>query len=184
MTDLSRILSLLPASSTQVLEGEGELDSETDEILRETTLVLLRLLYARAASQLSSLEQEFQLLKDAPPIPENEPIEEMENSRDKKRNEENDTWKLDLPFGRGPDGKGPLLDASGKVKLFRSPFDSNVCSTVLQPLRHFTIIPSDAGERVRFQRKVFGPGYNLPTMTVDEYLNIEAQRGNILTGGG
>jgi hypothetical protein len=114
-TDFSLILSLLPASSTQVPEGEGELDLETDEILRETTLVLLRLLYARAASQLSSLEQELQLLKDAPPIPENEPVDEVENPREKKRVEENDNWKLDLPFGRGPDGKGPLLDESGRV---------------------------------------------------------------------
>jgi immunoglobulin-binding protein 1 len=31
---------------------------------------------------------------------------------------------------------------------------------------------------------VFGPGHNLPTMSIDEYLQIERERGNILSGGG
>ena len=54
----------------------------------------------------------------------------------------------------------------------------------LQPLRPFTILPSDAGERARFQNQVFGPSHRLPTMSIDEYLEIERQRGNIITGGG
>lgn len=53
-----------------------------------------------------------------------------------------------------------------------------------QPLRPFTILPSDAGERARLQSQVFGPGHRLPTMSIDEYLEIERQNGNILTGGG
>lgn len=55
---------------------------------------------------------------------------------------------------------------------------------LLQPLRPFTILPSNAAERARLQAEVFGPGYNLPTMSMDEYLEIEKQRGNIITGGG
>lgn len=54
----------------------------------------------------------------------------------------------------------------------------------LQPLRPFTILPSEAGERARFQNQVFGPSHRLPTMSIDEYLEIERQRGNIITGGG
>lgn len=34
------------------------------------------------------------------------------------------------------------------------------------------------------QQQVFRPGWNQPTMTLDQYVMLEQQRGNILTGGG
>ena len=46
------------------------------------------------------------------------------------------------------------------------------------------ILPSNADERARFQAQVFQPDHRLPTMTIDEYLEIERQRGNIISGGG
>ncbi|KAI8806726.1 TAP42-like protein [Cladochytrium replicatum] len=49
-----------------------------------------------------------------------------------------------------------------------------------QPLRPFVI----TSRREQLQQQVFGPGYNLPTMTVDEYLQREMERGNVITGGG
>ncbi|KAF8201491.1 TAP42-like protein [Pholiota molesta] len=161
-TDYELISSLLP-SSTKAKEDE-ELDSETDEVLRETTLLLLRLLYVHASTQLQSSEIELELLRNAPPSPTIVPV--IEDERDKKKKAEDDAWKLDIPIAGGPDGKGPLMDPSGK------------------PLRPFTILPSDAGERARLQSQVFGPGHRLPTMSIDEYLEIERQRGNIITGGG
>ncbi|KAF9564378.1 serine/threonine protein phosphatase PP2A-associated protein [Agrocybe pediades] len=163
-TDYDYIASLLPTATPKVAAGDEELDSDTDEVLRETTLVLLRLLYAHACTQLQSMEQELELLRNAPPTPLFGPSDGDE--RDKKRNAEVDEWKLDIPVPGGPDGKGPLMDASGK------------------PLRPFTILPSDAGDRARLQARVFGPGHRLPTMSIDEYLEIERQRGNIITGGG
>ncbi|EPZ36459.1 TAP42-like protein [Rozella allomycis CSF55] len=39
-------------------------------------------------------------------------------------------------------------------------------------------------KREKMRNQVFQPGYNLPTMTIDEYLEIERSRGNIITGGG
>ncbi|KAI8999805.1 TAP42-like protein, partial [Gaertneriomyces semiglobifer] len=56
---------------------------------------------------------------------------------------------------------GPLLDHSGKI------------------LRPFTL-----STRSAIQQKVFGYSHNLPTMSVEEYLELEMQRGNILSGGG
>jgi immunoglobulin-binding protein 1 len=53
-----------------------------------------------------------------------------------------------------------------------------------QPLRPFTILPSGASDRTRLQAQVFGPGHRLPTMSIDEYLEIERQRGGIISGGG
>ncbi|KAF8798193.1 hypothetical protein BYT27DRAFT_7123978 [Phlegmacium glaucopus] len=161
-TDFERLSSLLPSSSSTKNEGE-ELDSEVDEILRETILLLLRLLYVQSNTQLQSMKQELELLRNAPPSPIHSPIEDPRN---KQKEKENEMWKLDIPVPGGPDGKGPLLDPTGK------------------PLRPFTILPSDAGERARLQSQVFGPSHRLPTMSIDEYLEIERQRGNIITGGG
>ncbi|KAF8163496.1 TAP42-like protein [Crassisporium funariophilum] len=166
-TDFDLISSLLPSSAPKGIKHENEeADSETDENLRESTLLLLRLFYTRACTQLQSMEQELDLLRNAPPSPIHGPTQGGEDPRDKQRQLENDTWKLDIPVAGGPDGKGPLLDPTGK------------------PLRPFTILPSDAGERARLQAQVFGPGHRLPSMSVDEYLEIERQRGNIITGGG
>jgi hypothetical protein len=43
--------------------------------------------------------------------------------------------------------------------------------------RPFTILPS---ARDRIKAKVFGPSHSLPTMTIDEYLELERKRGGIL----
>ena len=60
-----------------------------------------------------------------------------------------------------------------------------VTGIYVQPLRPFTILPSSAGgDRARFREQVFQADHRLPTMSIDEYLEIEQQRGNILTGGG
>jgi immunoglobulin-binding protein 1 len=54
----------------------------------------------------------------------------------------------------------------------------------VKPLRTFTLLPSGASDRARLQAKVFGPGHNLPTMSIDEYLEIERRRGTIVIDGG
>lgn len=116
--DYDLILSLLPESRAKSSDDAEDLDSETDEVLRETTLVLLRLFYAQASSQLQSLGQEKQLLNSAPHMSEPTGSSTISDPRNKKRKEEEDAWKLDLQLGGGPDGKGAILDASGKVCVF------------------------------------------------------------------
>ncbi|KAJ3507269.1 hypothetical protein NLJ89_g6400 [Agrocybe chaxingu] len=168
-SDFELIASLLSAQPPQAPKADDDLESSTDEILRETTILLLRLFYAHASSQLQSMQQELELLRNAPVSPIMGPedsVKEEHDDRHKRRKSEENAWRLDIPVAGGPDGKGPLLDPTGK------------------PLRAFTILPSDAGERARLQAQVFGPGHNLPTMSIDEYLEIERQRGNIITGGG
>jgi len=157
------ISSLLPSpSSSSAADDEDEDDSETDDILRETTLLLLRLTYAQAHAQLESMDQELELLRSAPPPPPSwEPP--VDDQRGKNR-EVDDVWKLDAPTR--PSGSGELLDPNGK------------------PLQPFTILPAGASNRARLQSQIFGPGHRLPTMSIDEYLQIERERGNILTGGG
>ncbi|KAJ7137728.1 TAP42-like protein [Mycena epipterygia] len=161
-SDFDLITSLLPKKPED--DDEEEEDSESEDILRETTLLLLRLCYAQAQSQLLSLSQELDLLQNAPRMPPPPPVQPEDDRRGKERATENDMWKLDAP--RGADGKGPLLDPDGK------------------PLRPFTILPAGSSDRARMAAQVFGPGHRLPTMSIDEYLQIEQERGNILTGGG
>ncbi|KAF8623527.1 hypothetical protein AX15_006303 [Amanita polypyramis BW_CC] len=164
--DFDLISMLLPSGDrSRSSEEEEDLDSETEDALREATLVLLRLLYAQAQNHLENMEQERELLRNAPQA-ERKPEEDVH--REGRRVSDENMWKLDAvqPIDRGLDGKGAFLDSGGK------------------PLRPFTILPSEAANRARLQAQVFGPGHRLPTMTIDEYLEIEQQRGNIITGGG
>ncbi|KIJ17018.1 hypothetical protein PAXINDRAFT_176132 [Paxillus involutus ATCC 200175] len=153
------VASLLPSPGTA--SDDDDEDSETDDVLREATLLLLRLCYAQAYPQLESTNQEMELLRNAPPPP---PPELPADERQSIAKEQEDMWKIDSA-PRLP-GKGPLLDSTGK------------------PLRPFTILPSGASDRTRLQAQVFGPGHRLPTMSIDEYLEIERQRGGIISGGG
>ena len=72
--------------------------------------------------------------------------------------------RLDGPgtlAGLGRKG-GPLLSSSGK------------------PLQPFTL----TDKRTQLQQGVFRPSHNLPTMSIDEYLEEEHRRGGIIEGGG
>ena len=112
-TDFDLIRSLLPPTVAAQENDEDEDDSDTDEILREAVLLLLRLNYAQAYSQLESMDQEFELLRSAPPPRQGPPMDDRKN----KPNEEDDMWRLDTKSRIGE--SGPLLDASGKVPEHR-----------------------------------------------------------------
>jgi hypothetical protein len=113
-SDFDLISSLFPKKPET---EDDEEDSESEDVLRETILLLLRLCYAQAQSQLLSLAQELELLQNAPRMPPPPPSRPEEDRRGKERAAENDMWKLDAPRS-GPDGKGPLLDPDGKVLFF------------------------------------------------------------------
>lgn len=107
------IISLLQSGPQDEASPDHD-NSNTDEILRQVTLLLLRLNYAKAQNELSSSEQELELLRNAPPPPPSH--SPSDDPRKAKGKEQEDMWKLDsrIPTG-GPDGRGPLLDSSGKV---------------------------------------------------------------------
>lgn len=87
---------------------------------------------------------------------------------EKEKDEEESRWRLD----RLPEkDAGPVLSPDGKV------------------LRPFTILPSTSSTdalstRLRLQSEIFRPSHRLPTMTIDEFLEQEQERGNVLQGGG
>lgn len=104
-TDFDHIASLLP----KIGAGDEDDESEWDEHLRELSIHLLRLFWIQAWSQLDSLEQETELLHNAPPSPKSKPQTTPENDAG--------TWRLDAPPPNIPSGRGPLLDQSGKVTM-------------------------------------------------------------------
>nr|GAT54622.1 serine/threonine protein phosphatase PP2A-associated protein [Mycena chlorophos] len=165
-SDLDLIASLLPKPSSA--DDDDEEDSEVEDALRETILLLLRLCYVQAQSQLLSSAQQLQMLENfarsPPPQPPQPPPEQ--DRRGKERATDDAMWKLDAPRGLGPDGKGPILDAQNK------------------PLRPFTLLPAGTSDRARLAAQVFGPDHRLPTMTVDELLEIEQAQGKFISGGG
>lgn len=96
----------------------------------------------------------------------NEPARPPDRVQDDRSPGRSDQYseKLDGPTtlpGLGRKG-GPLLDSKGK------------------PIQPFTILD----KRSQMQSGVFRPGHNLPTMTIDEYLDEERKRGGIIDGGG
>lgn len=106
---------------------------------------------------------EIDILKMAPP-PSQEPpnTEPQEDIRMGGIHGDGYSDRLDNPNSFTAKNGGPLLSADGK------------------PIRPFTIL--DNREEIR--NGVFRPGHNLPTMTIDEYLEEERRRGNIIEGGG
>jgi len=105
---------------------------------------------------------ELDILKVAPPLTQ-EPSSEKGVVDNRIRGVGDDEYsdRLDNPNIFNKSGT-PLLSADGK------------------PLRPFTIVSN----REEVRKGVFRPGHNLPTMSIDEYLEEERRRGNIIEGGG
>jgi immunoglobulin-binding protein 1 len=183
-TDFELIAALLPRPARPSTDNNDEQDDEDGR--RSATILLLRLVYAQAHAQLSSIAQELELLRSAPPPPPFTQPGKSDRAHPSSPEAEQTLWRLDAP-ARAVSG-GPLLDPAGKVSSTRSAaplWVSHANTDVPQPLQPFTILPSGTGsDRARLQEQVFQADHRLPTMSIDEYLEIERQRGNILTGGG
>lgn len=137
-SDYELILSLLPPSAKKAArtspsddsptlitatheENDDEKNDQVDEVLRELTILALRMMYVQTLSNIQSLLQEQELLKNAPPEPEIPPTYDQDE-RKKAQKKQDDIWKLDAPrLTGGPDGRGPLLNPQGKVSLFPDP---------------------------------------------------------------
>ncbi|POY76576.1 hypothetical protein BMF94_0165 [Rhodotorula taiwanensis] len=164
-------------------------DDDAESVARPLLLNLLTLHYLRAHAELDSIDQEMEILRHGmrmSEIPSSRPTgatlkeiggdaggekRDRRTSRgaaagsDDEEDEEDKTWRLDTL----PKEDGPVLSSDGKV------------------LRPFTILPSNKGPlstRLRLQSEVFRDGHRLPTMTIDEFLDQEQERGNVLQGGG
>lgn len=100
----------------------------------------------------------------APPASEPTPaaLEQDYRERAGLRNGSGYSERLDSRSLLSSANTGPILSSGGK------------------PLRPFTLLDS----RQTVKDGVFRSGHNLPTMTIDEYLEEERARGGIIEGGG
>ncbi|PWN48573.1 TAP42-domain-containing protein [Violaceomyces palustris] len=162
--------------------GGTEANSQTAPwTLRQYLLLLLNLHAVRASSSLDSSHQELELLDSMPP-PSEDPARSrlLDGGRERGGREGEDSegrgaeWRLDSGWFSNSTNSGPLMDPKGR------------------PLRPFTITSGSSSaavgggldQRQQLRNDVFRPGHRLPTMSIDEYLEEEARRGNIITGGG
>lgn len=100
-------------------------------------------------------------IRNAPPNPDES---RPDDPRRRNNTDRNYSDRLDPPLSQLVQGGrfGPILNRQGK------------------PMQPFTLLD----RRTQLQQGVFRPGHNLPTMTIDEYLEEEKKRGNVIEGGG
>ncbi|ESZ93842.1 hypothetical protein SBOR_5783 [Sclerotinia borealis F-4128] len=135
-----------------------------EDAVRELEIAKLALCSHNAFQSLESINLELEILAMAPIGPR---IPEGPQTDDRER----------IGGLRGPDAEySDRLD----VRDISSNNKGPVLSTGGKPLRPFTLLES----RQSLQKGVFRAGHNLPTMTIDEYLDEERARGGIIEGGG
>ncbi|WEW60951.1 Type 2A phosphatase-associated protein 42 [Emydomyces testavorans] len=147
----------------QKLENQRPIEKD-DDVVRQLYLAEINLYIHQALQSLDMLSQELSMLKAAQRV---ESAHPPEPPRDARRADENNTSgysdRLDIGVSPGDRERGrPLLSTTGV------------------PLQPFVL----TSRRAEIQRGVFRPGHNLPTMTIEEYLEEERKRGGIIEGGG
>ncbi|KAL4887488.1 TAP42-like protein [Aspergillus karnatakaensis] len=143
-------------------ENRQSLQSDEDDI-RNLYLAEINLYTHQTFQTLDLLSQELSMLsmiRKMPPKPEDSQLDSRGRN---KSNNENYSDRLDPPISQLLQGGrfGPLLSKEGK------------------PMQPFTLLD----RRTQLRDGVFRSGHNLPTMTIDEYLEEEHRRGNVLKGG-
>ena len=131
-------------------------------MVRELHLTNIAFMVHQTFASLESIAQELQIIALAPPAPpQGQDGPDPDQRQDGRGSKDSYSDRLD---GQHPGMRyaGPILSADGK------------------PLRPFTLLDN----RQILKKNVFRPDHNLPTMTIDEYLEEEKRRGGIIEGGG
>ncbi|KAI9848482.1 MAG: hypothetical protein M1838_000505 [Thelocarpon superellum] len=156
--ELKKKLAFLQQNPTALQNDDGA--------LRDLHLSSVRLATHETFSSLESIAQELDILAMAPSIPRpgSESLDQDNRQRSSHGGRNAYSERLDPPMSQllVNGGAGPILDQNGR------------------PLKPFTLLNT----RERMRNGVFRPGHNLPTMTIDEYLEEEKRRGGIVEGGG
>ncbi|KAF9202929.1 hypothetical protein BGZ49_006965 [Haplosporangium sp. Z 27] len=136
---------------------EGELSSEIEDQCRDFVLLHLQYAIFQTMEQLVGIQQELPMLKQ---MEERKAAQSSSDSRISGRANE-DSRDARVDDSRIWNATGPLMDPQGR------------------PLRPFVI----TNKRTEMMAGVFRPGHSLPTMSIEEYLDREIERGNFLSGG-
>ncbi|KAF5861824.1 hypothetical protein ETB97_012452 [Aspergillus alliaceus] len=144
-------------------ENRSRLQTD-DEDVRQLYIAEIKLYTHQTFQSLDLLSQELSMLsaiRNAAPAPGQILPEDARRRKDAQQSEYSE--RLDPPVSQLLQGGrfGPILSKDGK------------------PMQPFTLLD----RRTQLQQGVFRPGHNLPTMTIDEYLEEEKRRGGVVQGG-
>ncbi|KAG9065199.1 hypothetical protein KI688_002522 [Linnemannia hyalina] len=135
---------------------EGELSSELEDQYRDFILLHLQYAIFQTMEQLVGIQQEIPMLQQ---MAERRAAQGSNDNRAANRAaDDTSDGKVDSTIWNAT---GPLMDPQGR------------------PLRPFMI----TNKRAEMMKGVFRPGHSLPTMSIEEYLDQEMERGNFLSGG-
>ncbi|KAL5034884.1 Type 2A phosphatase-associated protein 42, variant 2 [Batrachochytrium dendrobatidis] len=138
----------------QMNANSGEVD--VDDVERQILMTTIQLFIQKSIASLRMIKDEKEMLEFAKKRSETEQRTSMSISGSSA-----DRVESRVAHRKLADLTGPLMDAKGK------------------PLRPFIV----RSQREAIKENVFKSGHNLPTMTIDEYLEREIARGNFLSGG-
>ncbi|KAF9150851.1 hypothetical protein BG015_007328 [Linnemannia schmuckeri] len=136
---------------------EGELSSELEDQYRDFVLLHLQYAIFQTMEQLVSIQQEIPMLQQ---MAERKAAQGLNDNRAANRSAD-DVRDGKVDSSTIWNATGPLMDPQGR------------------PLRPFMI----TNKRAEMMKGVFRPGHSLPTMSIEEYLDQEMERGNFLSGG-
>ncbi|PVU85486.1 hypothetical protein BB559_006998 [Furculomyces boomerangus] len=181
--NLENKIHITQQQSLKKLDNENSENNESDEfdildevddmdfLQRDHVVLLLALKAKLAIEELISIKSEVDLLSK---IQNHSSFDDERNrsggsdNRTEKRGKDV-SWKLDThSYTSGPvdfntrNVGGKLLDSKGK------------------PIQTFVI----TNNRTLIKEGVFKPGHSLPTKTLDDFIEEEFARGNVITGGG
>lgn len=143
----------------EYLRGKSKNITTDDEVLRSLYLAELALFSSQTFQSLDMITQESTILTQMHSAEPSNPIRVDDRRQAMRATAPGYSERLDDPMTLpGLASRGPLLDKSGK------------------PLQPFTL----TDKRTQLKDGVFRPGHNLPTMSIDEYLEEEKRRGGIL----
>ncbi|KAK6354884.1 hypothetical protein TWF696_004015 [Orbilia brochopaga] len=137
-----------------------------DEELRSLYLSQIQLAVMQALQQLEGINLEIDILGKAP-------TEEELLAQRRRQQEEDERSRR----RKADDNYSDRVDPS---EIFKKANGRPLLSSDGKPLQPFTLLSN----REMVKGQVFGPGHQLPTMTVDEYLEETRKQGGIIEGGG
>ncbi|KAJ2454946.1 Type 2A phosphatase-associated protein 42 [Coemansia sp. RSA 2336] len=142
------------------LEERLAREADLDQVEREHAEKLIQLKVYQVEDDKSLLASELEMARQ---------MEQMRERDAREPARPDAAWRLDectrLDPRTGQPATLPVLNDKG------------------QPMRPF-VLTGRGSERQEIRDRVFRPGWALPTMSVDEYLQQERERGNIISGGG
>ncbi|EGC44583.1 TapA protein [Histoplasma capsulatum var. duboisii H88] len=145
-------------------QSQGSFQADED-LTRQLYLTEIKLYTHQTFQALDMLSQELSMLASTQAAaPSTDSGYNHDNRQRDSDNPPGFSDRLDIGFAQNTRGGrvGPLLSKTGV------------------PLQPFVL----TSKRTELRNGVFRPGHNLPTMSIDEYLEEERKRGGIIEGGG